>query len=1083
MRLAEGPRLTALLASVSLGWAGTRAQWEGPPPLLAATLEDGVVCRDAPSFSGEPAGTLDVGEVLFPSGDRDRDHDRDHDRRPDEWVPVVPGAGHDGPACFVRRGLVVLFEPDDPEPAVRAIVRRAMEMDSEDGSADRVARAYSVMFEDPPRGGLGWALMNHQDSADMESTRSLALEFLEGGQDGSVGTVGTVVGTVIDPNHGMALPGAVVEALGTGRVAHTDLDGRYRLDLPEGEHDIRVSMPGYAEQTVTLDVVAGRSLPMEVELGANVFSEEVTVSARGARADSSTAAAQMEARMGAPVVQDNIGAAEMRSNNDSDVAEAMRRVTGVSVAEDQSVLVRGLGERYSNTTLAGVTLPTTQPDRRVIPLDLFPSGLIDSVQVSKTYTPDKSPQFAGGLVEIMPKKSPGENSYEFSLGGALNTLTTGRTGLGHGGGYAWHGFDGGARALPPSVPDRKVVRGGRFTSDELGFLRNDLERFGESFGNVWDPVPDRRPMSHSYNGLFGGRFGNLGVIATALHSQNSQMTNERRTFYKVGQGGGIERFNGPYDFETTRFTSRIGGVGNIAHQFNPNHSLSLNNFYTHVGTDETRTFGGFNSDADNDIRNQRLFFTEEQIRSHIIGGDHLFPGISNSRLDWRLAFTHADRSEPDLREVLYEFDPARGSFVLADESRSGLRQFNDLEDDSLELNMNWSTLTRNWTGMPAQIKFGASYIDRDRDFLSRRFRFAPINVSGLDLSRRAEQLFTQEHIGPNFQLKEETRPTDQYDASQNIASAYGMLELPLAVPLRLVTGARVEHFSQRVNTHDPFARAVFGDDLGAIQSSLDEIDVFPAVNLVYAVRSDQNLRFGFSQTVNRPEFRELAPFEFTDVVGGRAMSGNPDLQRSLIQNLDVRWEFFPGPGEEVAALGFFYKHFRDPIERIVEPTAQLRTSFTNARAARNAGIEIEGRKAVGRHLFAGFNYTHVDSEVELSPASRQVQTSLVRPLAGTSENLFNTFFEVRGRGHSGRLLWNYHGDRISDVGSLGLPDIVQRGRGGLDLVFSNRLHRRANLKIAVENLTDGAYVFSQGGEPQRTFRLGRTVSFGVTIRP
>ena len=908
----------------------------------------------------------------------------------------------------------------------------------------------------------------------------LAAALLAAAVPAAAQDTGRVAGVVIDQTNAITLPGVPVEAVGTTFVTYTDLDGRYDLELPVGEHQLRIALGGYAEQLVNIEIVPGAVTEVQVALTTNVFAEEVAVVAPTLEAQSSTAAAQMMLRMRAPGVQDNIGGSEMRSNNDSDAADAMSRVTGVSVVDSQSVFVRGLGERYSNTTLNGATLPTTEPDRRVVPLDLFPSGLIDSVQVSKTYTPDKPSQFAGGLVEIIPLKLPAETAYEFSLGGAHNSITTGKSGLGYGGGRPWNGFDGGSRALPAGFPDRKVIRGGRFTSDELGFLRSDLERLGESFSNVWDPVRQDQPMNQSYSGLFGGRFGKLGAVATLRHSQSSQITNEERTFYKVGAGG-VERFNGPYDFDETSFVSTLGAVGNLAYQFSPNHRLSVDNFYTHVGTDETRVFQGFNTDADTDIRNQRLFFVEEQIRTHHVGGDHLFPNASNSRLDWKIAVSQADRAEPDLREVLYEFDPAREAFVLADESQSGLRQFNDLVDDSVELSANWSTLVENWAGLPTQFKFGTSYIDRTRDFLSRRLRFVPTNTRGLDLSRPAEELFTSSFIGPNFQLKEETRPTDQYDAAQETLSAYGMVDVPLAVRLRLVAGARVENFRQQVDTKDPFARAVFGTT-GVIRANLDETDVFPAVNLVYSIRNNQNLRVGVSQTVNRPEFRELAPFEFTDVVGGRATVGNPDLRQSLIQNVDVRWELFPGSGEEVVAASFFYKNFDNPIERIVEPTAQLRTSFTNAGSARNAGFEIEGRKALGQYLFLGANYTYVDSEVTLDAAARQVQTSLVRPLAGTSKHLFNTMIEVSNAGYSGRLLLNFFDDRISDVGSLGLPDIIQDARSSLDLVFARRF-RQVSFRFAISNLTDAPYVFRQGGLDQRVYKLGRTMAFGLSVHP
>ena len=895
--------------------------------------------------------------------------------------------------------------------------------------------------------------------------------------------VGWVAGEVIDQNLAITLPGVPVEAVGTGRIAYTDLDGRYRLELPAGTYDVRIVLAGYAETNVTVEVVAGRSSPVQVALGSNVFAEELVVTAPTLEADSSTAAAQMMMRMRAPSVQDNIGAIEMSANDDSNAADAMQRVTGVSVVEGQSVFVRGLGERYSNTTLAGATLPTTEPDRRVVPLDLFPTGLIDSVQVSKTYTPDKPSQFAGGLVEIVPLKLPGETSFEISAGGGWNSLTTGAMGLGYpGGGRDWAGFDDGTRALPAGFPDRKVTRRGRFSPAGVGFTPEELRAIGLSFGNTWDPRPETMPLDQSYSGTFGGRFGRLGVVATFRHAQNARHNTEQQTYYKVGQDG-VEPFNGPYDFEISERSGVVGGVGNVSYQFTPNQRLSFENFLTHVGTDETRRFEGYNDDVGENIRNQRLWWVEERITSHHVGGEHLFPALSNSRLDWKIALSRADREEPDLREALFEFDPARSAYVLADESQSGLRQFNDLLDDTIETSGNWSTLFKQWDGLASQVKFGGSHLDRDRDFLSRRLRFNPRNAAGVDLSAPVEQIFAPANVGPAFELREETRGTDRYDAAQSVGAFYGMVDLPLAASARLVTGARVEQFSQQVETLDPFAGTLDQQTGDVLTASLDETNVFPSVNFIYAATAGQNVRIGYSQTVNRPEFREVSPFEFTDVVGGRAVVGNPNLRQSLIQNFDARWEWFPG-AEEVVSASFFFKRFDDPIERIVEPTAQLRTSFTNADTARNAGVELELRSLVGRYFLVGANYTRVDSEVTLSPASRQVQTSLVRPLAGTSANLFNALFEVRGPGFSGRLLWNYFDDRISDVGSLGLPDIIEKGRRSLDFVFSKRWDP-ASLKVALSNLTDQDYAYTQGvdGPTQRIYNLGRSISFGVTWRP
>jgi TonB-dependent receptor len=518
----------------------------------------------------------------------------------------------------------------------------------------------------------------------------------------------------------------------------------------------------------------------------------------------------------------------------------------------------------------------------------------------------------------------------------------------------------------------------------------------------------------------------------------------------------------------------LGALGNLSFELNPSHRITFQNFYTHSGNDQARIFEGFNSDIATNIRNQRLYWAEEELLSTGFSGEHFFRGMASSRIDWRATLARAQRDEPDLREVLYEENA--GEFVLADESQSGLRMFNELDDDSLDIAANWSTFSV-LGGRPLQLKFGAQYVDRQRDFQSRRFRFVPLGFDGIDPSAPPEQLYTAANIGPNFEIKEETRTTDFYDAEQRTTAGYGMFDLAMAGNVRLVAGARVERFDLEVNTFDLFD---FSDDPEIIPATILETDLVPSVNLVVSPRPDHNLRVGFSQTVNRPEFRELAPFEFTDVVGGRAVVGNPDLTRALIQNYDVRYEIFPG-ADQVLAASAFVKRFNDPIERIIEPTAQLRTSFTNADSARNLGFELEARRSLSDNVIVGGNYTWVDSKVTLSAAAAQVQTSLERPLVGQSGHVFNVFAQTAAGPAVVRVLYNYFDERISDVGAQGLPDIIEEGRGTLDLVLSARV-RRLNIRFSAENLTDPSYEFTQGGQVQRTFKLGRTfaVNFGFS---
>ena len=480
-------------------------------------------------------------------------------------------------------------------------------------------------------------------------------------------------------------------------------------------------------------------------------------------------------------------------------------------------------------------------------------------------------------------------------------------------------------------------------------------------------------------------------------------------------------------------------------------------------------------------------FIEEGLLSNALTGEHFFQNWNNSRIDWRVNVAQATRDEPDLRETLYEANlnasqQPVGSFTLADESQSGFRMFNDLNDDTVDAAANWSVFSTAGS-RPTQFKFGVGYVERTRDFVSRRFRYVPVILNKTDppapqydATLPPEQLYTDANIGTAFAFTETTRPVDAYDGEQSTIAGYGMVDLALSARTRLIAGARVENFDQVVNTFDPF-----GLFERTVSSENQNTDFFPAVNFVQAVTPTSNVRLSYSGTVNRPEFRELAPFEFTDVVGNRAIRGNPELERALIQNLDARWELFPG-GRNVVATSVFYKYFDQPIERVVISGAQPIVTFENAESARNFGIELEAAHDLGRHFFFSVNYTYVDSSITLRDAQVLVQTSNERPLAGQSNNLFNLTGEFTLGGFMARGLVNYFGDRISDVGANQAPDVLEEGRGSLDLVFAQRFGR-LSARFSIDNVTDSEYRFTQGPEIQRLYKLGRVYqfSFGVNV--
>ena len=389
-----------------------------------------------------------------------------------------------------------------------------------------------------------------------------------------------------DESNAISLPGIPVEVVGTGRIVYTDVDGKYLLDLAPGTYQLRVTMEGYQEKVLTLKVPSDtRALTADVGITMAGFAETVTVTAQ-APLDAVTSSQEMQLieRKQAPVISDNLGSQEMRANADTDAAQAMSRVTGLSVVDNQYVFVRGLGERYSNTTLAGAVIPTTEPDKKVVPLDMFPASLLDSVQVSKSYSPDRSAEFAGGLVQIQPLRFPSQTVVDFFYGYSHHETATGepipQSPLN---GNDLFGYDDGARALPASIPPNKIVRRGIYTPD-VGYPADETAEFGRAFDNsVWRPVNEDGSPGQNWGGVFGGRFGKLGVITSVRHDYKEQYVDEVRRFYRIADEGELEAVS-DYRLQTGTQRAQLGIVGNLSYQFAPSHRVSFENFYSHSRT-------------------------------------------------------------------------------------------------------------------------------------------------------------------------------------------------------------------------------------------------------------------------------------------------------------------------------------------------------------------------------------------------------------------------------------------------------------------------------------------------------------------
>jgi len=903
---------------------------------------------------------------------------------------------------------------------------------------------------------------------------------------------GRVSGRVLAEDSGRPLSLAQVSIPTVGAGGISDVDGRFSIqDVPAGTYDLEVRLLGYALKTVTGVTVTPREVTVvDISLPPQAVEvQELTVSVADERG---TTTALLENRRQAATVTDAIGQEQISKSPDSDAAAAMQRVPGVSIVDRKFVYVRGLGERYGNTTLDGAVLPSPIPDRKAVPLDLVPASFIESVSTSKSYLPNQPADYAGGLVQIETRKVPGETFFTLGVSSGLDSRSTFETGLDYtGGGLDFLGFDDGTRDLPDLIPSDRPVNASSFTPQEL-------ESIGEAFGSTWAGRPSDLPVNKGGELAFAAEIPigsrDLGLFGTANYDDSYG----RRTNYveRVFTASGLADPEVDYAGELSSHEVTLGGMLTADIAVAPRHRLTLSGLLNRVTRDEARVLEGFNLDSNTDQRNTRLQYVENTLFQTRMDGKHYLDLLGGTTVEWRGSWARAGRYEPNTREVLYR-KTGDGVFLFDTFVQSGSVFHQDLDENALNgsLDIQFPIRVR---GVPGSIEIGGAATRRDRDVYTRRFRFLPQGALGDDVrALDPDQLFSPANIAPDsFQIQEATFRPDNYEADLTTLAAHAMIDFEVLPRVRLAGGARVEATEQNVDPVDLFQTSV--EPLTGAR--LDDTDVVPGATLTWSASDEMNVRLAASRTIARPEFRELAPFTFADFAGGFLVAGNPLVERSRITNLDVRWEWFPRPGAVLSISGF-YKNFSDPIEEIVFPSTEFIKTWVNADAARNLGTEIEARSDLGflaealEDFALNVNLTLVDSEVETGetaqifiPESGPVTIQVVdrqRRLQGQSAYVVNAGFNwfVPGSGTALTILYNRFGSRISQVGTQLLPDVLEQPRDAFDVVVDQPLGSRFGVKASASNLLGSEVRYTQGGELLRGWEPGRVFSLELSWQP
>jgi hypothetical protein len=898
--------------------------------------------------------------------------------------------------------------------------------------------------------------------------------------------VGRIAGSVVNAGTGEPVTQAQISVVGSDVTTVSDLDGNYLLrDVPAGTVEVTVRGIGFTPKRVTgIAVSPEETTTLNVSLDRVVVSlDAITVTAAAAEARS--AEAMLDVRRNSEAVLEAIGSFEIKQIPASDAADVAKRMTGVTVNEGKYVYVRGLGDRYSQTSYNGSALPSPEPERSVVPLDLFPSAFLDAVSTQKTYTPDQPGEFSGGAVQIQTKDLPEEFSASIGVSTGINTITHFKQDayLSYpGGGTDWLGRDDGTRAIPSSV----IEAGQPMPSDPAA-----RQQLGLDFQRTFNPVAQTAPLNRGLDVSLGARsrvFGKETGLVLGLNYSDQYLVREgeierkyRVSAFDPNLPEERRAANVDYNFTRGMRNVSIGAIANLSMLITPTNKLSLRTTFNRNTDDEARTYSGSNSeDLGGLVVGDRLRFVPRQLLWGQLSGEH--QTFLSSILEWRATLAKATRDEPGLRETIYlnskVADPT-APYYLENVGESGRYLWNELNDNDRNLELDWKVPFTSWSDLTASVKVGAAWRNRTRDFVARRFAWQFLRQISEDIEEDlVDENIVGELPGPNeFAIREVIEPGDVYDVYDDRRAAYAMFELPFTSRLRSVFGARIENYDMRLESR--------GDTL----SGLDETSVLPAATLIYDLNYDMNIRFAYSGTVDRPEFRELAPFQFTEASSLRQIFGNPELEVAKIRSLDLRWDWFRGSANLIS-VSAFYKDLEKPIEQVFIAAASTAYSYQNAKDGRIYGVEFDARQRLGSYgLWQNFmlqgNLSLIDSEVNVIESGTFQPTNLKRPLEGQSAysvNLGAIYQSASGATEIGAF-YSRFGQRLAAAGGFGVPDIYEQPRNVIDLTYKQQLAGGLGFRIKAANLLNEPYQWLQSDngitQVQREYRVGMSISVGL----
>jgi hypothetical protein len=871
------------------------------------------------------------------------------------------------------------------------------------------------------------------------------------------------------------LPSATILIDNSSKGIQADIEGRYTLNLELGKkHTLTVSSVGYKTKIVSdVEVVSNLENTLDIILEQKIASGDEVIVRVTRKLESTNALISVQKNNTS--LSNGLAADFIRRTPDKNTGEILKRVSGTSIQDNRFVIVRGLSDRYNSAMLNNAQLASTEPDKKAFSFDIIPSTLVDNIIINKTATPDLPGEFAGGLIQINTKDIPTKNFLNVGVSVGYNTQSTFNDFTSNQRGKTdWLGVNDATRNIPAGFVSTQSYRilGSNVTGQNQQFA------LGKLFNNTnYEQVKSTAAPIQSYNLTWGNatKFkngGSFGTILSLIYRNSKQLYNVERRLNEQNGSININLFD-----DQNKYTVNGGAIANFTY-IKGKHKVSFKNLFNQLFEDNFYNRTGFSNDRRQDINFYSSVLNRRSLYTTQLEGDHQITK-SGIKFKWNGNFAYNWKTQPDLRTQSY-FRPqgTNDAFEINDDDTR--RFFSDLKDYSYGGNASL-VIPFKVKSEKQSLKIGGSTLIRIRDFKSRIFRYDITDISQFDKTKATlpyNTIFAPENIGRNgFTINDFTNNQDKYFGASALDGAYVMFDNKIG-KTRAVWGLRAEYFQQFLTTKDVTAKRIVVDT--------EKWDFLPSLNLTYSINNKNNLRFAFSRTVSRPEFREIAPFGFFDYENNYAINGNTSLKRGSILNGDIRYEYYPTAGEGIT-IGAFYKAFKDPIEFRLNPSSVLdrrNYEYQNADKAYTLGGELEIRKKldfIGKAFdnFSLFsNVTVIQSKVTLASTSGAGAASTQnRPLQGQSPYLINVGLQYTSNNEklTGSLLYNKVGQRMSLVGinDLGFPDVYENPRNQLDLQMAMKvLKNKGEIKLSWSDILNNNYLFYENTNDKKSYQSG-----------